>query len=39
MSDAIDTLQSLHKSLVDSRHGYEEAVEDAEGKGLTPLFR
>ncbi len=39
MTDHADALKSLHTALVDSRNGYEEAVEDAEGKGLTPLFR
>ena len=39
MTDHIDTLTSLHTALVDSRNGYEEALKDAEGKGLTPLFR
>ena len=39
MSDRIDTFKSLHTALVDSRKGYEEALEDAEGKALTPLFR
>jgi len=39
MADRIDALKSLHTALIDSRKGYEEALEDAEGKGLTPLFR
>jgi uncharacterized protein (TIGR02284 family) len=39
MTDHVDSLKSLHTALVDSRNGYEEALEDAEGKGLTPLFR
>lgn len=39
MADRIDTLKSLHTALVDSRKGYEEAVEDADAKALTPLFR
>lgn len=38
MSEPIDTLTSLHTALIDSRNGYEEALEDAEGRGLTPLF-
>ncbi len=32
-------LESLHTRAIDARHGYEEALEQAEGKGLTPLFR
>jgi uncharacterized protein (TIGR02284 family) len=32
-------VDTLHTTLIDSRNGYEEALADAEGKGLTPLFR
>ena len=39
MTDHLDALKTLHTSLIDSRNGYEEALEDAEGKDLTPLFR
>lgn len=39
MSDTTDALQSLHTALVDSREGYEKALDLAEGKGLSPLFR
>lgn len=39
MSNHLDLLTGLHTALVDSRNGYEEALEDAEGKGMTPLFR
>lgn len=35
----IDNLKNLHTILIDSRHGYEEALEDAGGRGLTGLFR
>ena len=35
----VDHLKTLHTSEIDARNGYEEALEDAEGKGLTPLFR
>lgn len=38
MTDYLDALKSLHTLLVDSKNGYEEALSDAEGKGLTPLF-
>jgi uncharacterized protein (TIGR02284 family) len=37
--DILDHLKTLHTSAIDARNGYEEALEDAEGKGLTPLFR
>ena len=39
MADRIDALKSLHTALIDRRKGYEEALEAAEGRGLTPLFR
>jgi len=32
-------LKSLHTSAIDARNGYQEALKDAEGKGMTPLFR
>ena len=32
-------MKSLHTTIVDARNGYEEALKEAEGKGLTPLFR
>nr|WP_205512355.1 PA2169 family four-helix-bundle protein [Rhodopseudomonas sp. BR0M22] len=37
--DIIDHLKTLHTTAIDARNGYEEALEDAEGKGMTPLFR
>lgn len=39
MSEFTDNLQSLHTALADSREGYEKALDLAEGKGLTLLFR
>jgi uncharacterized protein (TIGR02284 family) len=39
MTDNTEKLMSLHTMLVDSRNGYDEALHDAEGKGLTPLFK
>lgn len=39
MRDGIDELKTLHTALIDSRNGYQEALEDAEGKGLTRLFQ
>jgi uncharacterized protein (TIGR02284 family) len=38
-NDIVDHLKTLHTSEIDARNGYEEALEDAEGKGLTSLFR
>jgi uncharacterized protein (TIGR02284 family) len=38
MPDQVEALEELRTSLIDSRNGYEEALEDAQGKGLTPLF-
>lgn len=37
--DSLNSLKSLHTSAIDARNGYQEALEDAEGKGMTPLFR
>ena len=34
-----DHLKTLHTAAIDARNGYKEALEDAEGKGMTPLFR
>ena len=39
MTQYLEALKDLHTTLVDSRNGYEEALSDAEGKGLTSLFR
>jgi len=39
MRDGIDELKTLHTALIDSRNGYQEALEDGEGKGLTPLLQ
>ncbi len=39
MADHIEHMKSLHTTVVDARNGYEEALKDAEGKGLSPLFR
>jgi uncharacterized protein (TIGR02284 family) len=35
----LDHLKSLHTGAIDARNGYEEALKDAEGHGLTPVFR
>ena len=34
-----DHLKTLHTAAIDARNGYQEALEDAEGRGMTPLFR
>lgn len=36
--DILDHLKALHTSEIDARNGYEKALEDAEGKGMSPLF-
>jgi len=38
-ADTIDDLKTLHTHAVDARNGYEEALHDAEGRGMTPLFQ
>ncbi len=35
----LEHLKSLHTSAIDARNGYREALKDAEGNGMTPLFR
>ena len=39
MSEYLTSLKTLHTLLIDSRNGYDEAFQDAEGKGLSQLFR
>lgn len=38
-ADTINQLKTLHTHAVDARNGYEEALHDAEGHGMTPLFQ
>lgn len=38
MSDATEHLSSIHTAAIDALNGYREAMKDAEGKGLSPLF-
>ena len=38
-NDILDHLKSLHTSAIDARNGYQEALKQADGKGLTALFR
>lgn len=37
-NDILDHLKSLHTRAIDARNGYREALKDADGKGMTPLF-
>jgi uncharacterized protein (TIGR02284 family) len=39
MTTAADIVKSLHTSIVDTRHGYEEALKDEPESDLAPLFR
>jgi len=39
MSDRIDALSHLYAALVGSLDGYRNAVENARGRGLTPVLR
>lgn len=39
MAEHIDSLKNLHTVLVDSKHGYEEALEDADGRGMSQLIQ
>jgi uncharacterized protein (TIGR02284 family) len=39
MADLVNQLKSLHTRAVDALHGYGEALEQAEGQGMTPLFK
>jgi uncharacterized protein (TIGR02284 family) len=38
-ADILNHLKSLHTNSVDARNGYQEALEDTDGKEMTPLFR
>ena len=38
-NDIVDHLKSLHTSAIDARNGYREALQDADGKGTSSLFR
>lgn len=37
-SGILDHLKTLHTSAIDARNGYQEALDDAKGKGMSPLF-
>jgi uncharacterized protein (TIGR02284 family) len=36
--EAFKKLKSLHVNAIDAKNGYEEALKDADGRGLTHLF-
>jgi uncharacterized protein (TIGR02284 family) len=38
-NEVLDRLKSLHTSAIDARNGYREALQDAAGQGMTPVFR
>ena len=38
-SNLVDQLKSLHIRAIDALHGYTEALEKADGKGMTSLFK
>ena len=38
-NNIVDHLKSLHTSAIDARNGYQEALKEADGKGMTALFR
>jgi hypothetical protein len=35
---AIEALKKLHTAAIDARNGYQEALDDAKGQGLSGLF-
>jgi uncharacterized protein (TIGR02284 family) len=37
--NAIHEFKKLHTAAIDARNGYQEALQDAEGRGYTSLFR
>jgi hypothetical protein len=39
VNETVDHLKALHTSAIDARNGYQEALKDAEGRGMTPVFR
>lgn len=38
MDSLTQSMATLHTAAIDARNGYREAMKEAEGKGLTPLF-
>ena len=39
MNTILDHLKALHTNAIDARNGYQEALKEADDKGMTPLFR
>jgi uncharacterized protein (TIGR02284 family) len=37
-NNIIHALKELHTAAIDARNGYQEALDDAKGRGLSPLF-
>jgi uncharacterized protein (TIGR02284 family) len=38
VNETVDHLKALHTSAIDARNGYQEALKDAAGRGMTPVF-
>jgi uncharacterized protein (TIGR02284 family) len=38
ITETLDRLKSLHTSAIDARNGYQEALKDAAGQGMAPVF-
>jgi uncharacterized protein (TIGR02284 family) len=38
VNETLDHLKSLHTSEIDARNGYQEALKDAAGRGMAPVF-
>jgi len=38
VNETVDHLKALHTSAIDARNGYQEALKDAAGKGMAPVF-
>lgn len=38
VNETLDHLKALHTGAIDARNGYQEALKDAAGRGMTPLF-
>ncbi len=37
-NETADHLKALHTSAIDARNGYQEALKEAAGRGMTPVF-
>ncbi len=38
VNETLDRLKSLHTNALDARNGYQEALKDAAGRGMAPVF-